>query len=404
LFNTGQVVHGSSSATTKEVILTIEKSGQQSFPQTQTYDDGSFSGTLQLVSVDYPVRDTVTKTTTQISSNYYNYSGNPPTSGTPSYVNTSYYDRLANQTHTIRMNRYKTEWYGNIKTSTSSNTYESRHDGVNYDPRYHTRLGYMSVSSGTYNFYGGTYSFDAYPQMPHDYYPPNTFPMGGSTLGWNSGMYVGRNWGSGLQHYTQYQSLNQAVDNTPYFVSENGRINYWRKPVNLYYRQVKTTTSQTRRVQSYYSGTIQLVDSVATYKGMVERQVTPVKGFVDHTDQWEVNRQRYNAWAIGNGESTRQKNLFFRGENFMLSTQTDLEADKVYVQIDAYPNLNTWLSYNNQDGAWKWRGEIKGNSMIDWSSQPLTFVFTSYAGTETTTDRVTVFIDTNEYYRLNQLF
>jgi hypothetical protein len=401
----GTAVHAST-PTTKEVVLTVEKSGRQSFAQTQAYDDGTYSGTLQLVSVDYPVRETITKTTTQVSSNYYNYSGNPPTNGTPSYMNTTCYDSVANQTHTIQMNRYKTEWYGNTKTSTSSTTYESRHDGVTYDPRHHTYLGYMSVSSGTYNFYGGTYSFDAFPQMPHDYYAPNTFPMGGSNLSWNSSMYVGRNWGGDMQYYLNepWRTQNLLCDGRLEFVSESGRINYWRRPVNLYYRQVKSTTTSTRRVQSTYSGSIQLVDSVATYKGIVERQITPVKGYVDHTNQWEINRQRYNQWANNNSEPTRPKSLFFRGENFVLSTQEDLEADKVYVEIVGHPSYHVWLTYSKQDGVWKWRGEIKGTSMISWSAQPLAFKFTAYYGTDTTTDTVTVQIDENEYYRLNQLF
>lgn len=131
----------------------------------------------------------------------------------------------------------------------------------------------------------------------------------------------------------------------------------------------------------------------------------PIEGSVHHTDQWEENRLSYNAWADRTGIGVvRLPELFFRGENFILSAVTSqyLQSDYVHVYIQEYPEYQTSLT--STDG-WNWTGEILGEDMRWWPSQQLTFVFENqYIDGTVTTDTVVVEIDENEYYRVHQLY
>jgi hypothetical protein len=131
----------------------------------------------------------------------------------------------------------------------------------------------------------------------------------------------------------------------------------------------------------------------------------PIDGMVKHTDNWEKNRLAYNAWVQKTGKSTaRSGTVFFRGEKFVLTALTSryLQSNYVHVHIVEHPELATDMS--SVDG-WNWTGEIPGTSMRYWSAQPLTFIFENkYIDGTVTTDTVVVTIDTEEYYRIRQLY
>lgn len=131
----------------------------------------------------------------------------------------------------------------------------------------------------------------------------------------------------------------------------------------------------------------------------------PIAGRVLHTDQWEENRQRYNAWARETGLGTeRPYSLFFRGERFVLSAETSryLASEYVSVTIEEHPHLVASLTTTN---GYEWSGSVWHEDVFDWEPQTLTFVFANqYIDGTITTDRVTVAIDREEYYRLRRLY
>lgn len=107
-------------------------------------------------------------------------------------------------------------------------------------------------------------------------------------------------------------------------------------------------------------------------------------GYVEHTEQWENNRLKYNEAARKAGRKERAANVFFPGERFMLrATTTKIDPDRVaedglratmvLVEIQD-KGLNASLSSVNADFT-SWTGSIWNESMIKWKDQQLNFIF-----------------------------
>jgi hypothetical protein len=83
-------------------------------------------------------------------------------------------------------------------------------------------------------------------------------------------------------------------------------------------------------------------------------------------------------------------------------TSQYLQSTYVHVHIKEHPEFATDLT--STDG-WNWTGLIADASMRWWPAQTLTFIFENkYIDGTVTTDTVVVSIDTEEYWRLHQLY
>ncbi len=134
-----------------------------------------------------------------------------------------------------------------------------------------------------------------------------------------------------------------------------------------------------------------------------EIQPLLISGKVSHTEAWEKNRQRFNAFCQEEGllQWIRPPEIFWSGEKFVLSAVTtgEEEPDAVSVSI-----LGTGYetALHRENGMW--RGELFDRTMINkWGSQgreELVFLFRTEAGGDRSEDRQSVFIDDRQPYWL----
>jgi hypothetical protein len=160
-----------------------------------------------------------------------------------------------------------------------------------------------------------------------------------------------------------------------------------------------------------------------------------VTGFVNHTDQWDQNRKKYNLKRFGEegnrvmqigdyaampAPRLRGVNVFWSGEKFMLRAEAAGDPTSVSVQLmsagpggpaDAgYSAVLTDTGRRTSDGAEIWEGSLWNASMINrWgrkTPQELTFRFTaSYPGNVTKTHTVPVIMDSErDYWQLHRLW
>ncbi len=150
-------------------------------------------------------------------------------------------------------------------------------------------------------------------------------------------------------------------------------------------------------------------------------------GMVHHTPVWDQNRKRYNLKRFGSTTDEimafssyilkshprlRGLNVFWSGEAFVLSAQTDPQVQQVSVRIREYPSYQTFLEKGalSQEGARSWKGQLWESSMIDlWGkNEPelLTFVFTGIQGKqESVFAQIPIIMDTKDsYWQLHRLF
>ena len=120
-----------------------------------------------------------------------------------------------------------------------------------------------------------------------------------------------------------------------------------------------------------------------------------IKGYVLHTDEWEENRQRYNAKNPG---ALRPADWFWAGEAFRLAaavTDTQGSATKPEsVVAEAAPELRKELAPASSDLV-RWEGLLRsadaGFPLEELPQGPLTFVFTvRYSNGAVKTDTVTI--------------
>ncbi len=181
---------------------------------------------------------------------------------------------------------------------------------------------------------------------------------------------------------------------------------------------------------SDYSGT-----GIKTYKFTVVSE-GKITGFVNHTDQWDINRKKYNLKRFDDEVNRsmllrdylalktprkRGTNVFWSGEKFMLQSETEGNPTKVTVRIltedSKGDNINTDYSTQLTNtgsktalGAEIWKGNLWENSMINkWgrkTPEALNFQFVAnYTGGLTKTHTVSVIIDSErDYWQLHRLW
>jgi hypothetical protein len=181
---------------------------------------------------------------------------------------------------------------------------------------------------------------------------------------------------------------------------------------------------------SDYSGT-----GIKSYKFTVVSE-GKITGYVNHTDQWDDNRKKYNLKRFSDeinrliamneylaAEPPRRRgiNVFWSGERFMLRSETEGQPTKVDVKLSEYGvagNLiDTGYTANLKDTGKKtpageqiWEGALWDSDMINrWGRQApeeLHFLFTAhYSSGMTKTHAVKVIVDSDrDYWQLHRLW
>jgi len=161
-----------------------------------------------------------------------------------------------------------------------------------------------------------------------------------------------------------------------------------------------------------------------------------ITGFVNHTDQWDENRKRYNLKRFSEEVNRpmqlsdyldlptprmRGTNLFWSGEKIMLLSETEGKPWKVDVQIQSVSEqgkrkstgYSTELSNTGKKttaGAEIWEGSLWDKGMINkWgrkTPEQLLFLFTAYySGDTTKVHEVTIIVDSRQdYWQLHRLW
>lgn len=153
-----------------------------------------------------------------------------------------------------------------------------------------------------------------------------------------------------------------------------------------------------------------------------------ITGYVNHTDQWNQNRKKYNLkwfsqefnvlisfqdYLKQQEPRTRGTNVFWSGEKFMLQAAVGGAPNKVTSQIQEYPAYITAMKSTGRKNAQNetiYTGELWDKSMINkWgrkAPQPLNFRFTAtYDGGVVKTHDVVVIVDSKQdYWQLHRLW
>lgn len=174
---------------------------------------------------------------------------------------------------------------------------------------------------------------------------------------------------------------------------------------------------------------------IGTYKFTVVSE-GKITGFVNHTDQWDENRKKYNLKRFGEegnrpmqlndyrtmpAPRLRGTNVFWSGEKFMLRSETEGKPIGVDVRILSVngqgirndTGYSTELSNTGRKtaaGAELWEGSLWDNGMINqWgrkSPEQLVFLFTAYyAGGSVRTSEAEIIVDSlQDYWQLHRLW
>jgi hypothetical protein len=142
--------------------------------------------------------------------------------------------------------------------------------------------------------------------------------------------------------------------------------------------------------------------SLPCYQNLNVKDDYSVSGKVNHTDLWNQHRIAFNQVSTGTDDNPRTYDIFFPGEEFDLIANTSAVALNVHVYIKEYPSFATDLIEQNTN---VWGGVIWDTSMINWKTQPLTFVFTAtFPNSITKTVEVPVQIVYDEFWKQHRAF
>ncbi|MEK3911134.1 PKD domain-containing protein [Paenibacillus sp. FSL H7-0331] len=123
-------------------------------------------------------------------------------------------------------------------------------------------------------------------------------------------------------------------------------------------------------------------------------------GYVNHTDDWNSNRKKYNQAKTRTDESPRGYDVFFPGERFMLKADTIGNVVQTTSKIIG-TTFNTNMD-KSSGGAFSgvWIGEMWDDTMLKWDNQVVVFRFTATTptGYQKVTD-VQVRIDDDDFWR-----
>jgi hypothetical protein len=161
-----------------------------------------------------------------------------------------------------------------------------------------------------------------------------------------------------------------------------------------------------------------------------------VTGLVNHTQDWDDNRKKYNLKRFSNEINypikledylnhsvprPRGTNVFWSGERFMLEAETEGNPSIVRVKIysftpqgapvdTGYTTTLTKSGQKGKEGGDLWKGSLWDKGMINkWgrkTPQPLLFKFTAeYPAGKTKEDQATIIIDSQQdYWQLHRLW
>lgn len=127
-----------------------------------------------------------------------------------------------------------------------------------------------------------------------------------------------------------------------------------------------------------------------------------VKGGVQHTAEWNGNRQAYNMNKSGAAESPRGYNVFWAGESFVLAANATGLPDSVEVSMTGGYRAVLHPADVNKT---QWTGELYDSVFEKLPDGPVTFTFTARNEFSTKTDTVTVNIlgDWSEYFQSHRV-
>ncbi|MEK4853939.1 hypothetical protein NST04_29155 [Paenibacillus sp. FSL H7-0756] len=175
---------------------------------------------------------------------------------------------------------------------------------------------------------------------------------------------------------------------------QNSSDNQWQVPVGRLVENVKYVVEM-----EVYDG---FEWSNVSAKKFMMVNLLSIKGAVQHTEEWNGNRQAYNMKQSGSPESPRGYNVYWAGEKFVLQgTATGLPDT---VQVTMTGGYTAALSPAGSDKT-LWTGELADPSFEQLPDGPVTFTFTATNEYQTKVDTVTVTIlgDWTEYYQSHRI-
>ena len=135
-----------------------------------------------------------------------------------------------------------------------------------------------------------------------------------------------------------------------------------------------------------------------------------IKGYVNHTPEWNANRIRYNRYYSGTDDLPRSSNMFWAGEKFILhSDTTDTTGSTTQAQsvrVDFLYN-GLWVNLNPDAGRTAWAGELWREDFANIPDGTYTFRFTAtYSNGIVRTDDVPIIIQGSwqDYYRFHRVW
>ncbi|WP_379155051.1 hypothetical protein [Paenibacillus sp. sgz5001063] len=123
-----------------------------------------------------------------------------------------------------------------------------------------------------------------------------------------------------------------------------------------------------------------------------------VMGGVQHTAEWNANRQAYNLNKSGSMESPRGYSVYWAGESFVLQANATGLPDTIVVVMSGGYTAQLSPTDNSKT---LWRGELYNPTFEKLPDGPVTFTFTAKNEYNTKIDTVTVTVlgDWTEYFQ-----
>ncbi|MNC06355.1 hypothetical protein D3C75_538640 [compost metagenome] len=127
-----------------------------------------------------------------------------------------------------------------------------------------------------------------------------------------------------------------------------------------------------------------------------------VKGGVQHTAEWNANRQAYNLNKSGSAESPRGYSVYWAGESFVLQANATGLPDTIDVVMSG--GYTAQLSPRDSTKT-VWTGELYDPLFEKLPDGPVTFTFTAKNEYNTKIDAVTITIlgDWSEYFQSHRV-
>lgn len=153
-----------------------------------------------------------------------------------------------------------------------------------------------------------------------------------------------------------------------------------------------------------YTVTLKVTDRWGASNSITKNiEVIPlvIEGYVEHTEEWNANRIRYNRSKTDTDDYPRtykvpgHLDVFFPGEKFMLRSEVSGRVSQVETEILG-TSYRTWLDLQPP----YWRGELWDKEMLRWDNREVTFRFTAITptGYSKYVD-VVIVIDDDDYWR-----